>query len=180
MKSLIIKSALVITGFGLVVVTASCNDGSSTPDTIDYTSPTTELPTWTPPLVLSPITPPEGSVSLPGGIKVIPSVASPWPDVPAYQDVYALAEIKTGGEFSIGLDASFQLGVSWSADFDGSVLALVAEETAYYGQVQRLGTQWFRFKAISKGIAVITFDLTSSRISGDAIVRLPFTISVVE
>lgn len=186
LKGLTLKSIVMLLAFS-TVLTVACNGGATTQKTTSSATqngspqPTTQ-PIWTPPLVLHPITPPEGSVSLPGGIKITPSVASPWPDVPVYEDVCTLAEVKTGDEFSIGLDISPTLGVTWVPDYDESVFSLVAKETAFFDDAERLGTKWFRFKAITEDCTTtsITLDLVVSRLDNEVLMRLHFGVNVVK
>ena len=117
---------------------------------------------------------------MPGGIRVIPSVASPWPDVPVYVEPNTIAQIKTGDEFSIGLDVSLMLGASWTVDFDMSVLSLVADETVTFDPGQRLGTHWFRFKAIAEDYSFTNITCNLIGLDGDIITRLQFGINVIE
>jgi len=190
-KGLFLKAVLVLMTLGFVVLSEACNAGttiqsvtSSTTQTVS-SQPTTQ-PIWTPTLTLSPITLPGGIGPLPGGIKIVPSVQSPWPDVPVYEWAERVTQIKVDDKFCIGLDTNWGLGNSWTVNFDKSVLSLVANESAAYDQGGRLGTEWFLFKAIAEGPAVITFDVKQianppeTNNSTTPIMRLPFLIMVAK
>jgi hypothetical protein len=109
----------------------------------------------------------------------MPSVESPWPDVPVCLSP-GLIQVKNGDEFSIGLDTSGMLGNSWSADFDESVISLMEKKVVTFDPGQMLGTCWFRFKAIGRDFSFTTITLDYTGPDGDLLTRLQYGINVIE
>ncbi len=177
-KISILKLTLAMSSLGLILLSVACNNGSTTSSTSSPTPSINTPPPWTPPIVLEPVAPPEGAYVLPGGLRNIPSVASPWPDVPVILSP-SFIQVKNGDEFSIGLDMSSQLGNSWSANFDTNVLSLMEEKVVTFDPSHILGTCWFRFKAIGRDFSytTITFDYGGG-ISGGLMARLQYVINV--
>lgn len=115
---------------------------------------------------------------------VVPSTKSPWPEVPVYEKVFTLARITKGDEFAIGLDVNTGLRHSWQVSYDDSILSLEEHEIIYIEDSTRLGTSWFRFKAIAEANSSteLTFDLTDVGVlSGDnPLIRLRYGITVIQ
>jgi len=66
--------------------------------------------------------------TLSGGIKLVPSVESSRPDVPAFETPLIINQIQIGGEFTIGLDITSRLGMNWYPDYDETMISLIEEK----------------------------------------------------
>ncbi len=79
-----------------------------------------------------------------------------------YTDSTQVVNTGVGQEFTIALESNISTGYSWQAKFDPSILNLVnneykAGDTTGMNVVGSSGTQYFYFKPVKSGQAVITF-----------------------
>ena len=160
---LVLVSAVI---FLLIMPFIACNSSNSVANTVSSASATTGQPA-------SP------SNSPTTGIIVSPSVKSPWPELEVFTNPLTIIPIEVGKEFNIGLDVNSRLGQYWTAKYDKTTLSLEDEQIAYANPSLPVeGTAWFRFKSISEGNAIITFDLIST--SQEAIMRLTYAFFITK
>lgn len=102
------------------------------------------------------------------------------PEASVYSDPTSTIFTTVNGEFTIAIPANATTGYQWTEEYNASMLSLVSSEykpsKQAKNQVGAGGMQYFKFKALKAGTAMISF---TYRRAGDPIIADQTAFNVV-